>query len=56
MNEIKWNEMTTEELATEYFLILSDIMLILQTPFETEEEQLEAIEAQVRQVPQFKEV
>lgn len=55
MNEIKWNEMTAEELATEYFLILNDIMVTLQSPF-TAQEQLEAIEAQVRQVPQFKEV
>lgn len=56
MNGIKWDEMTAEELATEYFLILNDIMVTLQSPFADREEQLEAIEAQVRQVPQFKEV
>lgn len=56
MNEIKWNEMTAEELATEYFLILNDIMVTLQSPFADPREQLEAIEAQVRQVAQFKEV
>lgn len=56
MNEIKWNAMTAEELATEYFLILNDIMVTLQSPFADSEEQLEAIEVQVRQIPQFKEV
>lgn len=56
MNGIKWNEMTAEELATEYFLILNDIMVTLQSPFADPEEQLGAIETQVRQVPQFKEV
>lgn len=55
MNEIKWNEMTAEELATEYFLILNDIMVILQSP-STDKETLKDIEAQVRQVPSFKEV
>lgn len=56
MEQLNWDKMTAEELATEYFLILSDIMLILQTPFETEGEQLEAIEKQVRQLPELKEV
>lgn len=47
--------MTAEELATEYFLILNDIMVILQSS-SLDRETLKEIEAQVRQVPQFKEV
>ena len=56
MEQLNWDKMTAEELATEYFLILNDIMVTIQSPFSDPSEQLETIEAQVRQVPQFKEV
>lgn len=56
MEKLNWDKMTVEELATEYFLILNDIMVTLQSPFSDPSKQLEEIEAQVRQVPQFKEV
>lgn len=54
--ELNWDKMTVEELATEYFLILNDIMATLQSPIADQNEQFEAVETLVRQVPQFKEV
>lgn len=56
MEQLIWDKMTAEELATEYFLILNDIMVTLQSPIADPNEQLEAVETLVRQVPQFKEV